>query len=329
MQLPDLLARAETDRGGAAGERLVGYKVGCTSAKVQQAFGIPGPIYGRLWEGEQFHSPPEVSPMCLSLSSFNGLAIEGELMVQLVDTSGDSPAQWSAQAPCVFVCLCLSFSVSLFRDWLLVRAHGRACAVGFWLPGSEPSGSSTTFPSSSCTTATSTATLQCAQASSSQRTAFTLGWCARAANRTGVRVAGTHSLLPFLPTSRHLHSLFTLLILPSASRDWLTFEASFPSTTCARLTRTPMLPSDVAPPIVAFSHHRDHELRLDQVPLDVPIKVTISDGETRVGDGAWSVGWEESAELGALLIDGRPGALYCMPVVSSGILKYPPPIRPY
>ena len=82
-----------------------------------------------------------------------------------------------------------------------------------------------------------------------------------------------------------------------------------------------MLPSDVAPPIVAFSHHRDHELRLDQVPLDVPIKVTISDGETRVGDGAWSVGWEESAELGALLIDGRPGARYCMPVVSFGILK--------
>ena len=123
MQLPDLLARAETDHGGAAGERLVGYKVGCTSAKVQQAFGIPGPIYGRLWEGEQFQAPPEVSPMCLSLSSFNGLAIEGELMVQLVDTSGDSPAQWSAQAPCVFVCLCLSFSVSLFRDWLLVRAY--------------------------------------------------------------------------------------------------------------------------------------------------------------------------------------------------------------
>eukprot|EP01047_Picozoa_sp_COSAG01_P079662 COSAG01_NODE_15195_length_1363_cov_0.848892_3_plen_196_part_00 len=120
MQLPGLLGGAETDRGGAAGERLVGYKVGCTSAKVQQAFGIPGPIYGRLWEGEQFHSPPEVSPMCLSLSSFNGLAIEGELMVQLVDTSGDSPAQWSAQAPCVFVCLCLCPCLCSFLSSLLL-----------------------------------------------------------------------------------------------------------------------------------------------------------------------------------------------------------------
>ena len=76
------------------GEKLVGYKVGCTSAKVQEAFGIAGPIHGRLWKAEQVEANPGGRPpVAISAASFVGLAIEGELAVSLVSTEGPA-AEW-------------------------------------------------------------------------------------------------------------------------------------------------------------------------------------------------------------------------------------------
>ena len=60
------------------GERLVGYKVGCTSPKVRSQLGIAHSISGRLYDSEQ-HS----SGVVLSRIRFANLAIEGELAVSL------------------------------------------------------------------------------------------------------------------------------------------------------------------------------------------------------------------------------------------------------
>jgi hypothetical protein len=49
--------------------------------------------------------------------------------------------------------------------------------------------------------------------------------------------------------------------------------------------------------------------RLGDIPLDVPINVTISGGEAKAGDGPWQAGWFEAAELGSLVIGGCPGPL--------------------
>jgi 2-keto-4-pentenoate hydratase len=81
----------------ARGESPVGYKVGCTSARVQKAFGIPGPIYGRLWAGEQLQSAVAGAgvPLQVVLANFVGLAIEGELAVEIVEAPPDAPpAEW-------------------------------------------------------------------------------------------------------------------------------------------------------------------------------------------------------------------------------------------
>ena len=51
-----------------------------------------------------------------------------------------------------------------------------------------------------------------------------------------------------------------------------------------------------------------HRCRLKDVPLDVPIRVTISGADTKVGGGEWQDGpWHEAALLSALTIDGSQG----------------------
>ena len=60
------------------GERMIGYKVGCTSPTIRQQLGIDHCITGRLYNSE-YHT----SGATLSRSQFASLAIEGELAIVL------------------------------------------------------------------------------------------------------------------------------------------------------------------------------------------------------------------------------------------------------
>jgi 2-keto-4-pentenoate hydratase len=62
------------------GERVAGYKVGCTSAEIDRLFGLHGPIYAVLFESELRRSGVR-----LSASSFANLAIEGEMAARIGD----------------------------------------------------------------------------------------------------------------------------------------------------------------------------------------------------------------------------------------------------
>jgi hypothetical protein len=62
----------------AAGDRLIGYKVGCTGPGTVQQFGMQGPIRGCLFESEiRRHGDT------LNFDDFAGLAIEGEMAVRI------------------------------------------------------------------------------------------------------------------------------------------------------------------------------------------------------------------------------------------------------
>ena len=62
----------------ASGDRLVGFKVGCTGPGTTQQFGMKGPIRGRLFESEvRRHAE------ALKLDDFAHLAIEGEMAVRI------------------------------------------------------------------------------------------------------------------------------------------------------------------------------------------------------------------------------------------------------
>jgi 2-keto-4-pentenoate hydratase len=60
------------------GEKVIGYKVGCTSPTIREQLGISHSITGRLFDSEQ-----HVSGATLSRSDFASLAIEGELAIEL------------------------------------------------------------------------------------------------------------------------------------------------------------------------------------------------------------------------------------------------------
>jgi len=60
------------------GERIIGYKVGCTSPKIRAQLGIDHCVTGRLYDSEQ-----HPSGVVLSRQGFAHLAIEGELAVEL------------------------------------------------------------------------------------------------------------------------------------------------------------------------------------------------------------------------------------------------------
>lgn len=73
-ELQSAVAKLRCDRG----ERLIGYKVGCTSPRIRAQLGIDHCVTGRLFDSEQ-HS----SGVALSRNRFANLAIEGELAVEL------------------------------------------------------------------------------------------------------------------------------------------------------------------------------------------------------------------------------------------------------
>jgi 2-keto-4-pentenoate hydratase len=72
--LAGAVARLREERG----ERIIGYKIGCTSKAVQEQLGISQPIFGRLYDSECYRPGDR-----LSLARFADLAVEGELAVRL------------------------------------------------------------------------------------------------------------------------------------------------------------------------------------------------------------------------------------------------------
>ena len=70
----------------ARGERVVGYKIGCTSPVIREQLGIREPIFGRVFDTGCFPTGSR-----LSHSSFANLAIEGELAIRLSRDLPDRP----------------------------------------------------------------------------------------------------------------------------------------------------------------------------------------------------------------------------------------------
>jgi 2-keto-4-pentenoate hydratase len=68
------IARLREQRG----ERVIGYKVGCTSPAVQQQLGIDQPIFARIFDTGCFPCGARLSYRC-----YANLAVEGELAVRL------------------------------------------------------------------------------------------------------------------------------------------------------------------------------------------------------------------------------------------------------
>jgi 2-keto-4-pentenoate hydratase len=68
------IARLREERG----EKVIGYKVGCTSRLIQAQLGVTEPIFGSLW-GRECHT----SGVHLSSARYTNLAVEGEMAVRL------------------------------------------------------------------------------------------------------------------------------------------------------------------------------------------------------------------------------------------------------
>jgi 2-keto-4-pentenoate hydratase len=81
-ELQDEVARLRERRG----EKIVGYKVGCTSAAIQQQLGISEPIFGRLFE-----TGCHPSGVRLSCGDFANAAVEGEFAVLLARHLAGAP----------------------------------------------------------------------------------------------------------------------------------------------------------------------------------------------------------------------------------------------
>ncbi len=71
----------------AAGERVVGYKVGCTGPGTVAQFGMRGPIRGRLFADELRQDGDTLDP-----GAFANLAIEGEMALRIGDDGGIAAA---------------------------------------------------------------------------------------------------------------------------------------------------------------------------------------------------------------------------------------------
>ena len=73
----------------ARGEKIIGYKIGCTSKTIQEQLGVSEPIFGRLFDTGCFPSGVR-----LSYARYANLAVEGELAVRLSkDLAGPSPTE--------------------------------------------------------------------------------------------------------------------------------------------------------------------------------------------------------------------------------------------
>lgn len=71
------------------GEKVIGYKIGCTSRTIQKQLGVEGPIFGRIFDTGWFRSPARISHGC-----FGNLAVEAELALRLgKDLSGTSVSE--------------------------------------------------------------------------------------------------------------------------------------------------------------------------------------------------------------------------------------------
>ena len=74
------------------GERVIGYKVGCTSRTIQTQLGVKGPIIGRLFDTECHPSGVHISS-----ARYANLAVEGEMAVLL---SKDLPIEPCSAEEC-------------------------------------------------------------------------------------------------------------------------------------------------------------------------------------------------------------------------------------
>src|SRR5918999_5703914 len=64
----------------AAGDRVIGYKVGCTGPGTVAQFGMEGPIHGGLFDSEIRQTSDR-----LDMAAFAHLAIEGEMVLRIGD----------------------------------------------------------------------------------------------------------------------------------------------------------------------------------------------------------------------------------------------------
>lgn len=74
------LQRAVSALRVAAGDRVIGYKVGCTGKGTVSQFGMEGPIRGYLYESEIWRTGDK-----LDAAAFARLAIEGEMALRIGD----------------------------------------------------------------------------------------------------------------------------------------------------------------------------------------------------------------------------------------------------
>jgi 2-keto-4-pentenoate hydratase len=73
-EIQSVMAQLRRERG----ERVIGYKVGCTSPTIRSQLGIDHRVSGRLYDSEK-----HASGTVLSRGRYTNLAIEGELAVEL------------------------------------------------------------------------------------------------------------------------------------------------------------------------------------------------------------------------------------------------------
>jgi 2-keto-4-pentenoate hydratase len=118
------------------GERVIGYKIGCLSAVVQEQLGIDHPIFGRLFASECQESGVE-----LSLNRFTGLAIEGELAIRLMEKVPSTGADDDR----ILRCVSSVFPVIELHNYVLRGPHPAATELiannglhaGFVMPSED------------------------------------------------------------------------------------------------------------------------------------------------------------------------------------------------
>ncbi len=114
------IARLREERG----ERVIGYKVGCTSHAIQAQVGVTEPIFGRL-----FDTGCHRSGVRLSSAQFANLAVEGELAVWLSqDLEGEVVSEEQCREAVAEV-----FPVIELHHWVLPKT----CPPGPWMIASN------------------------------------------------------------------------------------------------------------------------------------------------------------------------------------------------
>ena len=84
-ELQGEIARLRDERG----EKIIGYKIGCTSKPIQEQLGVSEPIFGRIFDTGCFRSGVR-----LSYARYANLAVEGEMALRLSkDLAGPSPTE--------------------------------------------------------------------------------------------------------------------------------------------------------------------------------------------------------------------------------------------